>query len=239
MTIRITVWNEGRHEKSHAEVQEVYPDGMHTVIAGALSEQGFEVRTATLDQPEHGLTAEVLENTDVLFWWGHMAHHDVQDEIVSRVYERVLQGMGLVVLHSAHFSKIFRKLMGSTCNLKWRQVGEKERIWVVNPGHPIAAGLGEYFEIQHEEMYGELFDIPTPDELVFISWFAGGDVFRSGCCFYRGMGKIFYFRPGHETWPTFYQPEVRQVLVNAARWAAPAGGPVVTFGHRPEALEKI
>ncbi len=237
MATRVTVWNEGRHEKTSQQVRDVYPEGIHTTIASVLREKGLEVRTATLDEPEHGLTNEVLENTDVLFWWGHMAHHDVSDEIVERVYERVLQGMGLVVLHSGHFSKIFRKLMGSTCNLKWREIGEKERLWVVNPGHPIAAGLGEYFEIPHEEMYGELFDIPTPDELVFISWFAGGEVFRSGCCFYRGAGKIFYFRPGHETLPSYHQAEVQQVLVNAALWAAPVGGPTVTFGHRPEPME--
>jgi trehalose utilization protein len=236
---RVTVWNEGRHEKSHAKVQEVYPEGMHAVIAAALREKGLEVRTATLDDPEHGLTDDVLANTDVLFWWGHMAHRDVSDEIVERVYKRVMSGMGLVVLHSGHFSKIFKKLMGTVCDLKWREIGEKERLWVVNPGHPIAAGLGEYFEIQHEEMYGEHFDIPSPDELVFVSWFAGGEIFRSGCCFYRGMGRIFYFRPGHETYPTYYQAEVQQVLYNGALWAAPSGGPQVTFGHRPQPIENI
>ncbi len=237
---RITIWNEGRHEKSHPAVKDVYPNGMHTVIAAALKEKGLaELRTATLDEPEHGLTTEVLESTDVLFWWGHMAHGDVRDDIVEQVYQRVLKGMGLIVLHSGHFSKIFRKLMGTTCNLKWREVGEKERMWVVNPGHPIASGLSEYFELEHEEMYGEHFDIPAPDELVFVSWFAGGEVFRSGCCFFRGAGKIFYFRPGHETYPTFYQPEIQQTLYNAALWAAPCGGPEVTFGHRPTPIEKI
>jgi trehalose utilization protein len=236
---RVTVWNEGRHEKTHENVRAVYPDGIHTVIAHALTEKGLNVRTATLDEPEHGLTVEVLENTDVLFWWGHMAHHVVQDEIVERVYQRVMGGMGLIVLHSGHFSKIFRKLMGTSCNLKWRDIGEKERMWVVNPSHPITAGLGETIELEHEEMYGELFDIPTPDELIFISWFAGGDVFRSGCCFNRGMGKVFYFRPGHETVPTYYNPEVQQVLYNAALWAIPSGGPTVTFGHFPEPLEKV
>jgi len=237
---RITVWNEGRHEKSHAEVREVYPDGIHTVISNGLKAKGLkEVRTATLDEPEHGLTNEVLANTDVLFWWGHMAHGEVSDEIVNRVYSRVLEGMGLIVLHSGHFSKIFRKLMGTGCDLKWREIGEKERLWLVNPGHPIAAGLGEYIELEHEEMYGEHFDIPSPDELVFISWFAGGEVFRSGCCFYRGAGKIFYFRPGHETYRTYYQPDIQQVLYNAALWAAPSNGPKVTFGHRPQPIEKI
>ena len=238
---RVTIWNEGRHEKTHAAVKAIYPDGMHTVLAKALREKRLEVRTATLDEPEHGLSQEVLESTDVLTWWGHMAHNDVKDEIVERVYKRVLQGMGLIVLHSAHFSKIFRKLMGSSCGLRWREIGEKERLWVVNPGHPIVAGLPEYFEVPHEEMYGEHFDIPMPDELVFISWFAGGEVFRSGCCFNRGAGKVFYFRPGHETLPTYFQPEIQQVIYNAVLWAAPVGGPKATTDgiHIPTPLEKV
>lgn len=238
---RVTVWNEGRHEKTHEKAKAVYPDGIHTVLANALREKGLEVRTATLDEPEHGLTQAILENTDVLTWWGHMAHQDVQDEIVERIYQRVLQGMGLIVLHSGHFSKIFRKLMGTTCGLRWREIGEKERLWVVNPGHPIVAGLPEYFEVPHEEMYGEHFDIPTPDELIFISWFAGGEVFRSGCCFNRGAGKIFYFRPGHETLPTYFQPEIQQVIYNAVLWAAPVSGPKPTTSgiHCPLPLEKV
>jgi trehalose utilization protein len=237
---RVTVWNEGRHEKTHDDVRRVYPDGIHTVIADHLRSQGFTVRTATLDEPEHGLSDEVLAQTDVLTWWGHMAHQEVRDEIVDRVQQRVLEGMGLVVLHSAHMSKIFRRLMGTSCELKWREVGERERLWVVEPGHPIAAGLGEYFEIPHAEMYGERFDIPAPETLVFLSWFEGGEVFRSGCCYRRGKGKVFYFRPGHETYPIYYQPEVQQVIANAVRWAAPDAeiGPV-RFGHTPDALEKI
>lgn len=234
---RVTVWNEYRHEKTHAEVAQVYPDGIHEAIANHLRAAGLAVRTATLDEPEHGLTAEGLAQTDVLIWWGHMAHGEVTDEVVDRVYQRVLDGMGLIVLHSGHFSKIFKKLMGTTCNLKWREVGEKERVWVVEPGHPIAEGVGEYFEIPHAEMYGERFDVPAPDALVLVSWFQGGEVFRSGCCYRRGRGKIFYFRPGHETYPIFYQPEVLQVITNGVRWAAPVAGPPVRFGHFPDPLE--
>lgn len=163
----------------------------------------------------------------------------MQDEIVDRVQARILAGMGLIVLHSGHFSKIFRRMMGTTCNLRWREVGEKERIWLTAPGHPIAKGLPEYFEIPHTEMYGERFEIPQPDTQVFISWFEGGNVFRSGCCYNRGAGKIFYFRPGHETFPIFYQKEIQQVLINAVAWAAPSGGPAPTFGQRKEPLEEI
>lgn len=222
--IRVTVWGEFRHEKKNEVVKKVYPDGMHTVIANALQTRGFTTRTATLDEPEHGLTEAVLAETDVLTWWGHTAHREVQDAIVDRVQARVLQGMGLIVLHSGHHSKIFRRLMGTTCSLRWREADEKERIWVVEPGHPIAEGFDAYFEVPRCEMYGEHFDIPTPDDLVFVSWFQGGEVFRSGCCYYRGRGKIFYFRPGHETFPIYYQDEIQRVLANAARWAAPTPG---------------
>jgi len=239
---RVTVWNEGRHEKSHESVRKVYPDGIHNVIAAGLREKGLtDVRTATLDEPEHGLTDEVLDNTDVMLWWGHMAHGDVRDEIVEKVYKRVLAGMGLIVLHSGHFSKIFRKLMGTSCSLKWREIGERERVWTVNPSHPIAEGLGEMFVVPHEEMYGEFFDIPTPDELVFLGWFQGGEVFRSGCCWNRGSGKVFYFQPGHETLPTYYQPEVKQVIYNAVMWAKPYKTFSVTgqAPHIPVPLEKV
>lgn len=230
--IQVTVWNEYRHEKENAEIGELYPEGIHGAIASHLRQSpDLEVRTATLDEPEHGLTEEVLAETDVLLWWGHRAHGEVSEVTVDKVQGRVLEGMGLILLHSAHFSKIFKRLMGTTCNLRWREIGEKERIWVVNPSHPITAGLGPYFEVPHTEMYGERFDIPQPDDLVFISWFEGGEVFRSGCCFNRGSGKIFYFRPGHETLPIFYQDEVLQVLTNAVHWAAPSGGPQPTFGN--------
>ena len=236
---RVLVWNEYRHEKRSPAVAAIYPDGIHEALAVPLRQAGFTVHTATLDEPEHGLTEAVLDETDVLVWWGHMAHPDVQDEIVDRVHARVLGGMGLLVLHSAHFSKLFKRLMGTGCDLKWREAQERERFWVVAPSHPIAAGLGEYFELPHEEMYGEFFDIPAPDELVFVSWFQGGEVFRSGCCFSRGRGRIFYFRPGHETYPTYYDANVQRVIANAVRWLAPAGGPVVTFGHRPEPIERL
>ena len=237
--IRVTVWNEHRHERKSEKIAAIYPHGMHGAIAGHLRDQGIQVHTATLDEPEHGLTDEVLQQTDVLTWWGHLAHNEVSDAVVEKVHARVLEGMGLIALHSAHFSKIFKKLMGTTCNLKWREIGEKERIWVVEPGHPIAAGLGEYFEVPQAEMYGEHFDIPAPDTLVLISWFQGGELFRSGCCYHRGRGKVFYFRPGHETYPIYHQPEVLRVIGNAVRWAAPVAGPEVKFGHRPEPLEEV
>ena len=233
MTARITVWNEFRQERTDAPVREIYPDGIHGAIANGLRAAGFEVRTATLDEPEHGLTDAVLAETDVLTWWGHVAHDDVDEAVVERVHRRVLDGMGLVVLHSGHFSRIFKRLMGTTCDLKWREAGEHERLWVVDPSHPIAEGLGESFLIEQEEMYGEYFDIPAPDRLVFVSWFSGGEVFRSGCCYQRGRGRIFYFRPGHETYPTYFRPDIRRVIANAAAWASQPAGAPPTFGNRP------
>jgi trehalose utilization protein len=238
--IRVTVWNEYRHEKSDPAVAAIYPKGIHGAIAGALSgEPDMTVRTATLDDPAHGLTDDALASTDVLTWWGHMAHDQVRDEVAEKVQKRVHEGMGLIVLHSGHLSKPFVRLMGTSCLLRWREAGEKERLWVVEPGHPIVDGLGPYFEIPHEEMYGERFDVPAPDSTVFISWFAGGNVFRSGCCFTRGKGRIFYFRPGHETFPTYHQKEVQLVIRNAVRWAAPGNGPVMKLGDSEQALERI
>ncbi|TJY41153.1 trehalose utilization protein ThuA [Cohnella pontilimi] len=235
--INVTIWNEYRHEKKNEKVSSVYPQGMHAAIAEGLNVNA-NVTIATLDEPEHGLTEEVLAKTDVLIWWGHTAHDEVQDEIVQRVYQRVLKGMGLIVLHSGHFSKIFKKLMGTSCDLKWREADEKERIWVVNPAHPIAEGIGEYFELPQEEMYGEHFDIPQPDELVLVSWFEGGEVFRSGCCYHRGAGKVFYFRPGHETYPTYYNENVRKVISNAVKWAAPVKREYPRYGNA-QPLEMI
>ncbi len=231
--IRVTVWNEFRHEQEPGHpARQVYPDGIHEAIAAPLrAEADFAVRTATLDEPEQGLSAAALDVTDVLIWWGHAAHEAVSVAVVERVRARVLDGMGLIVLHSGHFSLIFKRLMGTSCDLKWREGNDHERIWVVEPGHPIAAGLGETIELDHEEMYGERFDIPAPDTLVFVSWFNGGEVFRSGCCYTRGRGKVFYFRPGHESYPTYFHPDVRRVIGNAVRWAAPVAGPEPVFGN--------
>jgi trehalose utilization protein len=219
--LRVMVWGENVHEKKNATVAKIYPKGMHQCIADGLNEDSnLTVRTATLHEPEHGLSEDVLETTDVLVWWGHAAHGEVSDKVVERVLARIWEGMGFVALHSSHYSKIFKRLMGTPCSLTWREAGEKERVWACNPAHPIARGLNRYFEIENSEMYGEPFSIPNPDEIVFISWFEGGDVFRSGCTWKRANGKIFYFSPGHEVYPIYFNPNVRLVLRNAVHWAA-------------------
>ncbi|WP_304944218.1 ThuA domain-containing protein [Vallitalea guaymasensis] len=238
--IKVTIWNEFRHEKSDEEVRKVYPNGIHEELKKQLGvDKQLVIRTATLDEPENGLTDEVLNDTDVLLWWGHMSHEEVLDEVVEKVRQRVLHGMGLIVLHSGHGSKIFTKLCGTnTGELKWREQGEKERLWVVDYSHPIVEEIGEYIELEHEEMYGEPFGIPAPDELVFISWFAGGEVFRSGVTYKRGLGKIFYFRPGHESYPTYKNEDVIKVIKNAVKWAKPLNYPKSVVGNT-KPLEEI
>lgn len=243
MSIRVTVWHEFRHEKTNPVVAKLYPQGIHEAIAGHLRKNKlFNVSTATLDEPQAGLTDEKLANTDVLTWWGHTAHGDVPDAMVERVCERVTQhGMGLLVLHSGHFSKVFKKLMGTSCDLKWREdPTEREILWVTRPGHPIVQGIDDHFILDHEEMYGEFFDIPDPQSIFLISSFSGGEVFRSGCTWTRGAGKIVYFRPGHETFPTYYDANVLKVIENAVKWAAPTGENVLKFGNRKRGwVEKI
>jgi trehalose utilization protein len=235
--VRVTVWGENVHERNEPAVRAIYPDGMHaTIAAGIASHLGDEVtvRTATLDQPEHGLPQHVLDETDVLAWWGHVAHDHVEDVIVDRVHDAVIGGMGLLALHSAHYAKIFKRLLGTSCSLRWRNDGERELVWTVAPSHPIAAGVPHPIVIEAQEMYGEHFDIPAPDELVFVSSFAGGEVFRGGCCFTRGAGRIFYFSPGDQDYPVYHHPDIQRVLANAVLWAAPrTRGPVPDAPHSP------
>jgi len=237
--IKVTVWNEFYHEVEHENIKAVYPDGIHNCIKDFLQGEDFTVRTATLAMPECGLTDDVLDDTDVLIWWGHAKHGDVPDEIAKKVQQRVLKGMGLIVLHSGHHSKPFRLLMGTTCDLRWRD-NDRERIWCCNPTHPIAEGIPAHFELEHEEMYGEHFTIPTPDDVIFLGWFAGGEVFRSGCTFTRGLGKIFYFQPGHEEYPIYRNEYVQKIIKNAIKWAKPVfKADNLHCIHASEPLEKM
>jgi trehalose utilization protein len=235
--VRVTVWGENVHEQREEDVRARYPQGMHGAIAEgitALLGDRVTVRTATLNQPEHGLTRQVLDDTDVLTWWGHAAHDEVDDAVVDRVQEAALGGMGLIALHSAHYAKVFRRLLGTSCSLRWRNEGERELVWTVDPAHPIAAGVPHPIVIDAHEMYGEHFDIPAPDELVFVSSFAGGEVFRGGCCFRRGAGRIFYFSPGDQDYPIYHLPDVQRVIANAIEWAAPRPGGRRAVAGSPE-----
>lgn len=226
--LRVRVWNEGVHEANNqpSHIGEMYPDGIHGAVAAGLRSHlpGADITTAVLaTDDEHGLGEEVLAGTDVLLWWGHVAHAEVDDAVVERVHRHVLGGMGLIVLHSAHFSKIFTKLLGTSCSLAWRNDGKRELVWTVKPSHPIAEGVESPIVIPEQEMYGELFDIPDPDDLIFISSFAGGEVFRSGVTFTRGKGRIFYFSPGDQEYPVYHHPQIQRVLANGVKWAAQPG----------------
>ena len=221
--IRVTIWNEYRHEKRSEQVRAIYPEGIHKTIGAFLSEcEDLEITYATLDDPHQGMPDEVLNNTDVLIWWGHTAHGEVDDALVERIRQRVYAGkMGFVPVHSGHHSKPFKQILGTTGNLSWGQ-DQKEIIWNLNPSHPIAAGIPDHFILDVEEMYGEPFYIPTPDEIIFGGWFEHGNMMRAGCTWRRGAGKIFYFQPGHERCPSFHNPYVQQIIKTGVHWAAPA-----------------
>lgn len=222
--VNVTIYNENHHETTVASVREVYPEGIHGAIAGFLKkdEEIGTIRIATLTDHTTVLTQEALDDTDVLVWWGHAKHHEVDDAVVEMAAKRVLCGMGFVALHSAHASKLFRKLIGTQTELlRWREAGEKARLWNIAANHAITQGISETFVVPHDETYGEPFGIPAPDELLFITWFQGGEVFRSGCTWQRGEGKIFYFQNGHETFPVYHQKEVQLIVTNAVKWACP------------------
>ncbi|SEO00915.1 Trehalose utilization protein [Amphibacillus marinus] len=219
--MNILIWNENRHERRDFVARRIYPNGIHGVLSDCLRAAGHVVITATLDEPNHGLSEEKLAETDVFIWWGNLAHAEVDEQIVDMVNRHVLAGMGLIVLHSGYFSSVFKKLIGTSCRLNCNGTESSEKIWNVNPSHPITRGVGQFFDLAEEEVYGEHFDVPEPDELIFLSWFKSGEVFRSGMTFYRGKGKIFYFRPGHETYPTYHNKYVQKVIKNAVNWARP------------------
>lgn len=219
--IKVTIFNEYYHERTEECVRAIYPEGIHMALKNNLQDDELQIRTVTLDELPDALTDEILEDTDVLIWWGHMRHNLVPDEVAVRVQQAVLRGMGAIFLHSGHHSKPFKLLMGTSCNLTWRENGDRELVWVIDPTHPIVQGIGRFIKLDHEETYGEPFTIPEPDELIMIGNFEGGEVFRSGCCYRRENGRVFYFQPGHETVPTFHHPDVIRVIRNAIDWAKP------------------
>ena len=241
--IHVTIWNEFLHETQAGPagdwIRQFYPAGMHVLLKQKLQADDLDIRAVSLQDPGQGLPDEVLNTTDVLLWWGHGAHERVDEDVVRRAQARVHQGMGLIVLHSAHFSKLFRRLMGTSCRLRWREVGERERLWVVAPEHPIVQGVPESFALPNSEMYGEPFDVPDDGKVVLMSWYEGGNVFRSGIAFQRDAGRIFYFAPGHETYPIYHDENVIRIIGNAIRWAAPARILPPRVMNQPEALEPI
>ena len=243
----IIIWNENIHEQENEAVRKIYPDGIHGCIKNFLSSnKSLSIHTATLADIDNGINEKNINDCDVLIWWGHKAHSEVLDKTVDLVQKRVLEGMGLIVLHSGHHSKIFQRLMGTNCNLTWREYGEKERLWVCNPAHPICDGLNPYIELEMEEMYGEPFQVPAPDETLFTSWFEGGETFRSGLLYKRGNGQIFYFRPGHEAYPTYHNQDIQRVIINAVNFVKPKTKSIwedihspIAKSNRPKPIEDI
>ena len=100
----------------------------------------------------------------------------------------------------------------------WRADGLPSHVTTLLPRHPIAAGLPVQWDIPQTEMYGEPFHVPAPDEVIFEEKWDKGEFFRSGCVWQVGKGRVFYFRPGHETYPVFKQAEPLRVVENAVRW---------------------
>ena len=231
---KVLIWNEFLHEVENNDVKSIYPNGIHYCIKEFLSnDKSLKIETATLREKNNGITEERLKDCNVLIWWGHKAHNEVLQETVNLVQRRVLEGMGLIVLHSGHHSKVFKQLMGTNCNLTWREYGEKERVWICNPGHPICEGLNPYFELEMEEMYGEPFQVPSPDETIFTSWFEGGETFRSGLLYKRGNGQIFYFRPGHEAYPPYHDQNIQKIILNAVHYVKEVSKNIWKDNHSP------
>jgi trehalose utilization protein len=247
-TIRVTVWDENPPHVDKA----IYPTSIRGAVAeglAQLNDGALEIRTAHLDEPEQGCSLERLRETDVLLWWGHIRHGEVSDEIAERIRQRVHhEGMGLLVLHSGHYSKPFQRVLGCTGHLKggWREKhpAEPEHVRVCAPQHPIAQGVDD-FVIEHEEMYGAPFDTPPPLVVVFQSYFPdGGEYFPTGLCWTvgdgidpnftsgpgggvnqgYGVGRVFYFRPGHESVPTYHHPIVQRIIYNGVLWCAKRTG---------------
>lgn len=208
--------------KSRAEkIRQVYPKGLMGTLAEALSKDPeLEITMTNIFEPEYGLPDELLERTDVLVWWSHVLQETIPDSLAMKIVQRVQKGMGFVPLHSAHKSKPFMYLLGTSGCLKWRE-GDFCRVWTAMPSHPIAQGIPEYIELKEEEMYGEPFDIPRPDDNIFISWYRGGELFRSGCTWTRGYGRIFYFQPGHETSPNYHNEYIQKIIDQGIHWTAP------------------
>ena len=219
--IRVTIYNEYIHEREYEDIHRIYPDGIHGCIKAFLEKEAdMTVNIATFDMEEHGLTEEVLKNTDVLIWWSHARQEEISDRVVERVCRHIRCGMGFIGLHSAHYSKVMRQILGTSMTLSWKH-DVHEKLWCIDPTHPIAEGVPACIDIPCEEMYAEPFGIPKPDDVIFAGWFDKGYVFRSGVTFTRENGKLFYLQCGHESHPVYHMPEIQRIIINAVRYVRP------------------
>ena len=243
--VRVLVWDENPGNAP----ADVYPNGIRGAIAEGLNRPDKRApilaATAHLDEADQGCSEVALQAADVLIWWGHARHGQVTEETARRIYTQVHErGMGLILLHSAHYSKPLQWTLAASGHLKggWRVTSppDREEITVCAPRHPIAEGVRD-FTLESEEMYGAPFEVPAPQCVVFQSHFPlGKEYFPCGICWTvgrgktegftsgpgggvgegQGVGRVFYFRPGHETYPTYYNTTVRKILRNAVLWAA-------------------
>lgn len=273
--LKVLVWDERQPAQKQA-----YREGLGARVARHLRGcEGVEVTEALLDDPGQGLAS--LDAMDVVVWWGHVRHAEIETATALRVVERIRSGrLGLVALHSAHWSRPFVEAMAAVareralaaltpgeraravvtesellprpfmapsyqerrspsvlykrpptgpvevrlvrpncCFPAYRGDGRPSEVWVKLPRHPIARGLPATFTIPQTEMYDEPFHVPDPDEVVLEEHWAAGEWFRSGSAWRLGAGRVFYFRPGHETYPVFENAWALKVVENAVRWA--------------------
>lgn len=217
-SVNALVWSEG------TEPEDVYPRGVRGPIADYLSEEtDIEARTRSIEDEDQGVSGDDLEWADVILWWGHLRHDDVTDETVDRIEEHVREnGVGFVSLHSAHYARPYKRLIGMSGDLGGHRLtdDESEYVEVCAPDHPIAEGVDD-FTLPEVEMFGEPYDIPEPETVVLHSEYSEGDEeFRSGVTFEFGEGRGFYLRPGHEEFEIYLDDNIQRIVTNATRWAA-------------------
>lgn len=226
--MNITIFNEYHPNEHTGKAEKNYPGGIHIALKSIFESQEYDVVTATQEQACNGLTDEILDNTDVLLWWSKNWDNELLNSVADKVVSRIREGMGAVFLHSAKNSKPFLRLTGTTsatAPVSWKEPGESERLFVVSPAHPIAEGIPSGYVIPNEEPYCEYFDIPKPDDIVFLGGFGNGMCIRAGVTFTRGAGKIFFFQPGHDSFPVYNDKVIRRIILNAVNWAKPVAKP--------------
>ncbi|MEZ5042821.1 MAG: alpha/beta hydrolase fold domain-containing protein [Saprospiraceae bacterium] len=274
--IKVVVWDE-RQKKQ----QKAYPDFMGNHIADYLKKNDLlRVYSVGLDDPEQGLSDEVLENCEVMIWWGHVRHPEISVATSKKLIERVKAGtLEMIFLHSAHWANPFVEAMNEvtrqrveakyatleaqvtiefvtppdslrfrvpklgemvkpaiyerkfpdgqlkvkvdmpTCIFPfYRADGKPSTVITLQPKHPIAKGIPSQFTIPATEMYDEPFHVPDPDEVIFEERWETGEWFRSGSLWNVGKGKVFYFRPGHETYKVYYEVMPLKIIENTVLW---------------------
>lgn len=221
----VVVWSEGTAPK------EIYPNDINGAIAEGLKAsplmKDWDVVIAGIDDPDQRISDELLKKTDVLIWWGHKKHGDVKDALVDKIEKRVKEeGMGFIALHSAHFAKPNKRIMGTPCTFAAYVCDNKENVVsVAMPNHPICKGVAKTFTVANDERYSDPYAVPTPDAVPLTAIQVRNDGTKEeakmGFCWTVGKARMFYLQMGHETNPIYFDPEIRKVMANAVLWAAP------------------